>query len=139
MNDAVLTLNAGSSSVKFALFANDGLRLLAKGEIEESDSTALFTAQDAQGKTLATKTWPKTPTFDALIEDVIGWAGAQLGKDKLLAVGHRVVHGGPDHAAPERVTAGLLEALDALVPLAPLHLPHNIALIRAVARAKPGL
>ena len=70
---------------------------------------------------------------------MIGWAEGHLGADRLIAVGHRVVHGGPDHYRPERATAALLDALDRLTPLAPLHEPHNIAPIRAIAAARPNL
>lgn len=74
-----------------------------------------------------------------MLEAVVAWAEGYLGADRLIAVGHRVVHGGADHYRPERVTAGLLDALDRLAPLAPLHEPHNIAPIRAIAAARPNL
>ena len=141
MSDAILTLNAGSSSLKFALFriAGDTVHLSLKGEIERLDSTPHLTAQDAQGKQFAEKDWDHAPSFDALVDEVLTWAEAHLDGDRLVAVGHRMVHGGPDHVRPERVTPDLLKALNALVPLAPLHLPHNIAPIRAVASARPHL
>ena len=140
MSDAILTLNAGSSSLKFALFdiADGGVRLAVKGETEKLDSTPHFTADDAAGKSLADESWPGA-SFDAVIGKILDWAISHLGRDQLVAVGHRMVHGGPDHTQPERVTPELLSALDALVPLAPLHLPHNIAPIRAIARARPNL
>jgi acetate kinase len=140
MSDAILTLNAGSSSLKFALFdiADGSVRLSVKGEAEKLDSTPHFTAEDAQGKNLADESWAGA-SFDAVIGKILDWATSHLGQGQLVAVGHRMVHGGPDHAAPERVTPELLTALDALVPLAPLHLPHNIAPIRAIARARPNL
>jgi acetate kinase len=140
MSDAILTLNAGSSSLKFALFdiADGGVRLAVKGEAEKLDSAPHFMAEDAQGKSLADESWAGA-SFDAVIGKILDWATSHLGRDRLVAVGHRMVHGGPDHAAPERVTPELLAALDALVPLAPLHLPHNIAPIRAITRARPGL
>jgi acetate kinase len=140
MSNAILTLNAGSSSLKFALFdiADGGVRLSVKGEAEKLDSTPHFMAEDAGGKSLADESWPDT-SFDAVIGKILDWAISHLGRDQLVAVGHRMVHGGPDHTQPERVTPDLLNALDAMVPLAPLHLPHNIAPIRAIARARPGL
>lgn len=141
MSDAILTLNAGSSSLKFAIFeiAGRALRLCVKGEIEGLDCAPHFIAKDAQDKTLAEKHWNAPPSFDSLIEQIVQWAQSHLGRDPLTAVGHRVVHGGPEHAGPERVTPQLLQLLDRLVPLAPLHLPHNIAPIRALLRARPGL
>ena len=140
MSDAILTLNAGSSSLKFALFeiAGSGVLLAVKGEAEKLDSTPHFMAEDADGESLADESWPGA-SFDMVIGKILDWATSHLGRDQLLAVGHRMVHGGPDHTQPERVTPELLKALDAMVPLAPLHLPHNIAPIRAIAAIRPDL
>jgi acetate kinase len=141
--DAVLTLNSGSSSIKFSLFELskcDRLKLVAKGEIEGIGSAPHFFARDAAAAILAERRWPDPEQdFQSLLETVIGWAEGRLGADTLIAVGHRVVHGGPDHDRPERVTPELLAALDRLTPLAPLHEPHNIAPIRAIAAARPNL
>jgi acetate kinase len=140
MSDAILTLNAGSSSLKFALFdiANAAVHLSVKGEAEKLDATPHFMAEDADGESLADESWPGA-SFDMVIGKILDWATSHLGRDQLLAVGHRMVHGGPDHTQPERVTPELLKALDAMVPLAPLHLPHNIAPIRAIAAIRPDL
>lgn len=143
MAEAILTLNAGSSSLKFALFETDGaarLDLALRGEIEEIAAQPRFNARDAHGTILADRRWPQAAgDFKALFGQVIGWIEEHVGDDRLIAVGHRVVHGGPDYAGPERVTAALLEALDRLTPLAPLHQPQNIAPIRAIAGARPDL
>lgn len=145
MVDAVLTLNAGSSSIKFSLFEVDGTasrapRLASHGEIEGIGSAPHFVVRDLSGAILAEQRWPDShQAFPSLLEAVIGWAEGHLGADRLIAVGHRVVHGGPDHCRPERATAALLDALDRLTPLAPLHEPHNIAPIRAIAAARPNL
>jgi acetate kinase len=141
--DAVLTLNSGSSSIKFSLFkvgAADQLRLTAKGEIETIDLAPHFFALNSDGTVLAERRWPKAnQEFQSLLEAVLDWTETDLGADTLIAVGHRVVHGGSDHDRPERVTPELLAALDRLTPLAPLHEPHNIAPIRAIAAARPDL
>lgn len=145
MANAVLTLNAGSSSIKFSLFEVDGtpsrsLRLVSRGEAEGIGSAPHFVARDPAGAVLTERRWPDPKQdFQSLLEAVIGWAEGHLGAEKLIAVGHRVVHGGPKHYRPERVTAALLSALDRLTPLAPLHEPHNIAPIRAIAAARPNL
>ncbi len=143
MADAVLILNSGSSSIKFSLFEVkdlDRLSLAAKGEIEGIGSAPHFFARGAEGAVLAERRWPNaSQDFQSLLETVIGWAETHLGADHLVAVGHRVVHGGPDHCRPERVTPELLAALDRLTPLAPLHEPHNIAPMRAIAAARPNL
>ena len=143
MADAILTLNAGSSSLKFALFETDGAGGVApvlRGEIEEIATQPHFTAKDADGTALADTRWMEAAgDFSTLFEKVIGWIESHVGNEKLIAVGHRVVHGGPDHARPERVTPELLSELDRLTPLAPLHQPQNLAPIRAIAAARPGL
>jgi acetate kinase len=143
MADAVLTLNAGSSSIKFSLFELDAalsLRLILQGEVEGIGSGPRFWARDNAGKMLAEQNWPDPrQAFESLLETVIGWTESHLGADRLIAVGHRVVHGGPDHYRPELVTPELLIALDRLTPLAPLHEPHNVAPIRAIAAARPTL
>jgi acetate kinase len=144
MAEAILTLNAGSSSLKFALFGVDGtgrLDLTLRGEIEEITTDPHFTARGgADGAVLADTRWPDAAgDFQALFKKVIDWIEAHVGEDPLIAVGHRVVHGGPDHARPEPVTPELLAALERLTPLAPLHQPLNIAPIRAIAAARPGL
>ena len=143
MTDAVLTLNAGSSSIKFSLFEVDGsfsLRFVSRGEVEGIDSAPHFIVRDTADTVLAEQSWPDPhQSFQSLLEKVINWAETHLGGDRLMAVGHRVVHGGPDHYRSERVTPDLLTALDRLTPLAPLHEPHNIAPIRAIAVARPKL
>jgi len=141
--DAVLTFNAGSSSIKFSLFELDGaesIKLVAKGEIEEIEGSAPhFFAKDATGARVAERSWTGATGFPELLGTVVQWAEDHLGDDKLIAAGHRIVHGGADHARPERVTPQLLEELDKLIPLAPLHEPHNLAPIRAILAARPDL
>jgi len=141
--DAVLTLNSGSSSIKFSLFEVDGLkplRLASRGEVEGIGSAPHFVVYDPADTVLAEQSWTDpNQAFQSLLEAVIDWAESHLGADNLVAVGHRVVHGGPDHDRPERVTPDLLAALDRLTPLAPLHEPHNIAPIRAIASVRPKL
>ncbi|MDE2271694.1 MAG: acetate/propionate family kinase [Xanthomonadaceae bacterium] len=143
MTDAILVLNAGSSSIKFALFeihGTGGLVPTARGEVERLESTPHFVARDARGETLGEGRWSGNKVdFRELLEEVIGWAEARLGDDALRAVGHRVVHGGTRFVAPCLVTPEVLDALDALTPLAPLHQPHNLAPIRAITQARPRL
>ena len=143
MTDAILTLNAGSSSIKFSLFEISGVDLLkrvSQGAIEGIGSAPHFVARDAAGAVLLERRWPASePEFGALLEAAIEWIETHLGQDTLIAAGHRVVHGGPDHDRPERATAALLAELDRLTPLAPLHQPHSIAPILAIAAARPNL
>jgi acetate kinase len=144
MADAVLALNAGSSSIKFALYrvaVGRVLDLAARGAVEGIGTAPRFTARDAAGATLADKKWPDGTSrgHEALLGDLLDWLDAQLGADRLLAAGHRVVHGGGTFAAPVRVTAEVIEALERLTPLAPLHQPHSLSPIRAMLALRPGL
>jgi acetate kinase len=143
MPDAVLTLNAGSSSLKFARFETDGtgLMLVSRGQIEGIGTAPYFLAKDPSGAVLAEKSWPEgeAQTHEALLNTLLHWVEEQRGVDALTAVGHRVVHGGSDHDQPVRVTDDLLQELDRLTPLAPLHQPHSLSPIRAICSLRPGL
>ena len=141
MPDAVLALNAGSSSVKFALFEIGGagaLTRVAHGQIEAIGSAPHFHAEDAAGEVLADEAW-QAGTQESLLSSLLGFVDGHLGADRLRAAGHRVVHGGTDFTRPAMVNDAVLGALEALAPLAPLHQPHNLAPIRAIAAARPGL
>ncbi|HVC59703.1 MAG TPA: acetate/propionate family kinase [Acetobacteraceae bacterium] len=142
MAGSILTLNAGSSSVKFALFDTAaGLNATVRGEIEDLDAAPHLLARAGDGAVLAEKHWPPgtTPSFAAVLDALLAFADAHLGHDGLAAVGHRVVHGGADHIAPEVITPALLTALEALTPLDPLHMPDNLAPMHALAAARPAL
>lgn len=141
--NAILSLNAGSSSIKFALYdtARGSPRLLLGGEIEDIDSEPKFSAKSPDGHILIEQRWPpdNKPDFDELVSTLIGWIDQHLGDNALFAVGHRVVHGGPSHAKPALVSDDLFKTLEDLTRLAPLHEPHNIAPMRAIAALRPGL
>ncbi len=141
MPEAVLSLNAGSSSIKFALFAIGGGSALTRathGQIEAIGRAPHFVARDAAGKALEDAPWPSA-SHESVLSSLLDFVDGHLDSDKLRAVGHRVVHGGTDFTGPVIVSEAVLSALEALIPLAPLHQPHNIAPIRAVAAARPGL
>ena len=142
--DALLTVNAGSSSIKFALFATDGdgaPRQFVSGQIENIGTGARFVAHDASGNEIAARQWPPSAaaTHEDVFSDLLDWIDRHLGEARLTAVGHRVVHGGRDLAAPTMINADVLARLDALVPLAPLHQPHSLHAIRAVTSLRPDL
>ena len=143
MPDAILALNAGSSSIKFALDAREAgeLRIVARGQIEGIGAATHFLALDPAGAALAERSWGATerPAYEALVDALLGWVGDHLEGGALAAVGHRVVHGGTTYVAPVLVDDGVMEALDALTPLAPLHQPHSLAPIRTVRALRPGL
>ena len=144
MTGAILVLNAGSSSLKFAVYpvADDKKPPLVRGKIAGIGSAPVFSAHDRTGQALR---WDKGPLLcpdtdhDALIPPLLDWLKIQLGDLTIIAAGHRVVHGGREFDGPARVTDALMAKLDRLVPLAPLHQPHNLAAIRCVARAAPDL
>lgn len=143
MANAILTLNAGSSSLKFSLFevqGADSLALVSKGMVDGIGIAPRFEVFDASGNRLEQRTWTdRSPDFSELLSVAIEWSEAHLGANTLAAVGHRVVHGGPDHDRPELVTPQLLKLLADLTPLAPLHEPHNLSPIHVLERLRPQL
>lgn len=140
MTNAVLVLNAGSSSIKFALFETTDARR-AFGEIERIGEAPHFTAFGSAGEPLMDRRWPDGAALshEDLLGPLLDWADTHLEGDRLVGVGHRIVHGGADFAVPVRLTPAILAALEALSPLAPLHQPHNIAAIRAVTALRPDI
>jgi acetate kinase len=142
-DDAILTLNAGSSSLKFAAYLRgaDGLALHSKGQVEGIGTAPHLIARDAGGKVLAEQRWSEgeRQTHEDFLAKFLGAVEPYLGDARLVGVGHRIVHGGTRFIEPVRVTPEVMESLEALVPLAPLHQPHNLAAIRAVAKLRPGL
>jgi len=144
MSDHVITFNAGSSSVKFALFSIDAAGLLqraAAGQVDGLGADAHFKAQAADGRTLHDDDLPAGELCghgDAL-DAILALIGAEFPRLQLAAVGHRVVHGATHFTSSTVVDDEVLAALRALVPLAPLHLPTNIAGIEATRSAFPGV
>lgn len=143
MTDAILVLNAGSSSLKFAVYpALSQSPPILRGKITGLGTAPVFTAHDAAGGRVppnALMPLPADPGSDALIPAVLQWLGGRPEAFTLTAAGHRVVHGGLHQNAPARVTDALMTELEALSSLAPLHQPHNLAAIRTVARVLPDL
>jgi len=137
MPDAILSLNAGSSSLKFALFEAAGLSRIAAGSIETVDGKNSFHARDVAGNVLADEAWPGP--YQSVIDSLLTWVDGHLGASTIAAAAHRVVHGGSDHHAPEMVTPALMAALEQLAPLAPLHQSHSLAPMRAIAAIRPHL
>jgi acetate kinase len=134
---AVLTLNAGSSSVKVGLFPATGDRPLATGIADRIGPEGVLRLTDADGSAIAAA--GDITTHTGAIAAMIAGFGAHWPDLDLCAVSHRVVHGGPDRVAPALVDAALLEELDRLAPFAPLHQPHNLTGIRAAMAAFPGV
>ena len=143
MANAIAVLNAGSSSVKFSLFVTHGeeLELHVRGQFEGISTTPHFIAKRRDGVTTTEQSWPDGTTLghnDAL-DHVLVFLRTELAGDRLVGVGHRVVHGGPDHTRPVVVDATVVAALETLIPLAPLHQPHNVAPIRRLLDRAPDV
>jgi acetate kinase len=143
VTETILVVNAGSSSIKFQLFsiaAGDRLDRLLKGQIEGVGVKPHLIARGLGGETVIDKTWSSAEVKDApsALEKVVGFLRAHIGQLP-VAIGHRVVHGGPDYSEPTVVTEAVLERLDTFSPLAPLHQPNNLAPIHAVAARQPQL
>ena len=137
----VAVLNAGSSSIKFALYeaGRDGA-LLYRGQIENIGLAPHLKAADASGAVVAERRWTgDTLDHHAATDEILKLGRELLGDRPVLAFGHRVVHGGTRFSAPVRIDDAVLAELAKLIPLAPLHQPHNIAPIEAIARAAPGM
>ena len=145
MSDAIFVLNAGSSSLKFSVYglADQDLSVVASGEIEGLGASAHFKAKDQRGRTLAdvslgdsTRSFGHAEAFAHLAH----WAYEHFADELVpLAVGHRVVHGGLTFSEPTLIDAAVLKRLEQLIPLAPLHQPHNLVAIKAVMRLWPDL
>jgi acetate kinase len=143
MADAILVLNAGSSSVKFSVFLaqGGGLEPMLRGQIEALFTKPRFEAKDPSGNKVEEKAWPEGTQLGhaGALEYLIGYLRAQRAEHQLRAVGHRVVHGGMVYSAPVRVDAKVLATLEQFVPLAPLHQPNNLAPIRVLLERSPEL
>ncbi|HSC74842.1 MAG TPA: acetate/propionate family kinase, partial [Pseudomonadales bacterium] len=135
--------NAGSSSLKFSLFLvqNYSPTLLFGGQLEGLYTAPHFKAKDANGVLLGEKNWPKGEALghDGAIAFLTEFLRQQSGDYQLLAVGHRVVHGGNQYAAPVKLTSAVAAELEKLCPLAPLHQPHNLKPIQLLLNSKPDL
>ncbi len=136
----ILCLNSGSSSLKFALYQFDETRelLLAKGAVEDIGLSGARVRLRGTDNAVLIDTSANVADHQAAIRTVFT-ALENVKLPRPSAVGHRVVHGGPDHVAPERVTPALIDALPHLVAFAPLHLPAEIVGIEAVAVRFPDL
>ena len=141
---SILVVNAGSSSLKFSLFrveAADALQLIVRGQIDGISSRPRLTVKNHAGCTLVERDFAVAEVTE--VKDAIALAGAWLREqfkgEPLLAVGHRVVHGGTEYSRPVLVDATVFNALEQLIPLAPLHQPHNLAAIHAVCESQPQI
>lgn len=137
----ILTINSGSSSVKFSLYrtGESGEEKILSGKLERIGlERGTFTAVAPDGGVLADEE-AVLPSHDAALKKLFGWLSGMAEGAGISAAGHRVVHGGAVYTRAHRVDAGLMAELERLLPFAPEHLPHEIKAINAVAAAFPTL
>ena len=142
----ILTVNGGSSSLKCALFElkNGALTLLYRFKLGNILNTPRFRVKDASGATLEQSSpdylsVPKEERHQACLQTILNWLNQHLPESSLVAIGHRVVHGGSDFSEPCVISDEIKAQLSALIPLAPLHQPYNLRLIEACEALAPNL
>lgn len=143
MSNAIVVLNAGSSSIKFSLFIERGETLEpdVRGQVEGLYTAARFVSKAPDGTLKAEKSWPAGVELghDGALDHLVGHLRSELAGDRLIGIGHRVVHGGMAYTQPVQVDEAVLKVLETFIPLAPLHQPHNLAPIRRALERAPGL
>jgi acetate kinase len=143
VSDVIVVVNAGSSSIKFSAFgvADGSMDPGVRGQIEGLYTAPKFTARAASGEVVAQHAWGEGTRLghEGALEHIMAFLREALDGSRLVGVGHRVVHGGPDFSAPTRIDGATLAALEKFVPLAPLHQPHNLAPIRLLLERTPDL
>lgn len=143
MADAIVVLNAGSSSIKFSHFVDhgDSLELDLRGQIEGLYTRARFVAKGPDGGVRAEKTWDEGAQLGHVeaLDYLVAFLQAAVADCRLVGIGHRVVHGGLEFSHPVRVDRDVIQVLERFVPLAPLHQPHNLAPIRMLLERAPDL
>lgn len=146
MKEAAIVLNAGSSSLKYSLYVVDGgeMRLVVRGQIEGLGTSPRFKAMEADGQKLADEAiesdsgakFGHVEAFAFLTQ----WLRSRYSAEMVLtAVGHRMAHGGLDFIRPTLITPEVVTSLEKLIPLVPLHQPHNLSGVQAVTVIRPDL
>lgn len=133
-----LVLNAGSSSLKFALFGADGDAAMIAGQVDRIGPEGVLQIRDSSGQVLAVVPAP-LDTHQSAFNAVIHTLRSVHPEVGLAAIGHRVVHGGATYIEPVRLDNKVLDDLASLAPFAPLHQPHNLAGVRIAMAAFPGV
>jgi acetate kinase len=141
MDSYLLVLNAGSSSLKFCVFRGEqaGWHPAVRGQIDGLGTAPRFSARDSAGVRVVDDPMDASLDGRGAIDALAAWLRSRFGGAAVVAIGHRVVHGGPRHAGPAIVTAEVLDDLRTLIPLAPLHQPYNLAAIDAAGERLPGV
>ncbi len=138
MSDSIIVFNAGSSSLKFSLFDATTSDLQFHGEVEDIASKPSLTVYDASKTTVFEKAGLYC-SHEAALSALLRWHADHEDTAEIVAVGHRVVHGGKEFAESVLITATIIEKLETLIPLAPLHQPHNLEIIKVFAALHPTI
>ncbi len=142
MSKAIAVINAGSSSIKFSLFAQQGddLALSVRGQVESIHTTPRLSVRNASGETISAHAWEEGTALghEGALEHILDFLRTRI-EGGLAGVGHRVVHGGMVYSQPLRIDRAALDDLAQFVPLAPLHQPHNLTPIRLLLERRPDL
>lgn len=144
MSDIIPVLNGGSSSLKFSIFEigeGQNLALRLTGQIEGLGRSPRFVARNETGELLEERHWKDADSIDRdfLFGFLVGWATGQISGASVRAVGHRVVHGGLEHDTHVVIDDNVVESLERLCPLAPLHLPYNLNYIKTARAMNPKI
>ncbi len=139
--DILLTFNPGSSTIKLGLFAieDNRPRHLGKGIIDLRHTPLTLHITEGAATTDIPLTAVVTDDLHEVIDETLSWLGTHFSVSALAGIGHRVVHGGDRFAGPEAISGNTLDMIETLVPLAPLHQPQSIRLIRAIRHLRPAL
>ena len=137
----IVVLNAGSSSIKFSVFAVDGdnLTLRCRGQVESLQNAPHFIATGAEGAVLSERRWDDPLRHDDALDHLFGFLRSGVAGGQVLGIGHRVVHGGTRFTQPVLVDGETIRALESLIPLAPLHQPHNLAPMHRLRERAPDV
>jgi len=142
MDDFTLVINAGSSSLKFAIYRrheSEQWRFESRGQIEGIGTSPQFSAKDADGHKILDQPARDIKDGRGALDALKQWLRSMYAGSNVLGVGHRVVHGGARYGGPVVITPEILADLRTLTPLAPLHQPHNLDAIDTVSKLLPGV
>ena len=143
MDSAILVLNAGSSSIKFSVYAAQARPtregLVCHGECEGIGDRVHFEAKDSTGAPLVDQPLPGGTTHEDALAAILRWIESAFQSYRLIAAGHRIVHGGSLYSAPVLIDEPVIAEITRLIPLAPLHQPHHLAAIAALSKLHPKL
>jgi acetate kinase len=141
MSKTMLALNAGSSSIKFGLFGMTGTEptYLFAGEVADIGDKPHLMIKDMDGRSVLDRSWPSPRKQEDVLDDILAWVDQNAGRGGLVAIGHRIVHGGPQFVAPVRLNRETVDELARLTPMAPLHQEACLAPARTLLSLRPDV